>query len=162
MASDRTVIRPGFKLTIASGSVTKKVQAAITEGLLKVARNYKTQIIKNISLDEHTLDELRELGFPYSKKHPESSLHDDRMVHEQTGRLKAGISEGKVEQTSSRRWSIFITSNAPYTPYLIFGTSKMRPRRFHEKAYEEIKDKFWDPVIAELGKVQHRITMSPK
>jgi hypothetical protein len=157
MAQDRTVKDVGFQLKIASGSVTKKVQAAVLEGLVAVTENYKKQILQNISLTDHDLKELRALGYPYALGKPENSLHDDREVHIQTGRLKSGIKSEQPQQLTSRKFSVIITSSAPETPHLLYGTKFMRPRRFHMKAFEQTKDKFWQPVLDLLKKVKHNI-----
>ena len=157
--ADRVVTKAGFQLIIRSGSLSKAVRSAIMDGLEEIAKNYKNQIVKNISLDDHTLQELRQLGYPYSTKQPENSLHDDRMVHEQSGDFKKSIKSSRPEETTSRRFTVYVTSDSPIAPYLIYGTSRMRPRRFHEKAYEEIKDKYWGPVIERLKRVNFKMTL---
>lgn len=162
MAKDRKVQGAGFQLIISSGSVSEKVRAAVMAGLEDVTRNYKKQILKNISLTDHDLEELRALGYPYSTKKPEDSPHDDRQVHIQTGRLKSGISSEPPQEVTRSRFEVFITSSAPETAFLLYGTSRMRPRRFHQKAFEEIKDSFWDPILALLKKVEHRIAQLTK
>lgn len=157
MAKDRKVQGAGFQLIISSGSVSEKVQAAILSGLEDVTSNYKKQVIKNISLTDHDLKDLRELGYPYARGKPEDFPHDDRMVHIQEGVLKRGIHSNPPEQITRNRFEVFITSSAPETPFLLYGTKTMRPRRFHQKAYEEIKERFWSPITDRLKKVSHRI-----
>jgi len=162
MAQDRKVTGVGFQLIIASGSVSEKVKAAIMSGLKTVSKEYAKQIDKVISLDDHSLEELRALGHPYAVGKPTGTLHgDDRLVHEQTGELRDSIKVSAVEETG-RKFSVYIRSNSEHMPWLIFGTSKMRPRRFHELAYEKIKDRFWDPVLDLLKKVQHRVQTTEK
>lgn len=157
MAKDRKVQGAGFQLVISSGTVSAKIREALMEGLKDVTKNYKDQVIKNISLTDHDLEELRALGYPYSTKKPADSPHDDRQVHVQTGRLKSGIRAEPPQEVTRNRFEVFITSSAPETPFLLFGTSRMRPRRFHLKAFEEIKDRFWNPILDRLKKVEHRI-----
>lgn len=157
MLSDRTVTKAGFQLVIRSGSVTKKIQQAVLEGLEEVAKNYKKQVDKNISLDDHTLQELARMGHPYAVGKPENTPHDDRMVHEQTGRLRNSIKIHPVEETTSRRFTVYISSDAPEAMYLIYGTIRMRPRRFHEKAFNEIKSEYWKPITERLKKVNYRM-----
>src|SRR5713101_10090432 len=92
MPQDQTITGAGYKLIIATGSVSRKVQEAIMVGLKRSGEIYKEAVIKNISLDDHSLAELRRLGHPYAVKSPGPPVHsDDRMVHIQTGRLKASI-----------------------------------------------------------------------
>jgi len=158
MAQNRKVQGAGFQLIIRTGSVTEAVQKAVMKGLTDVGKQYKERVMKNISLDDHTLQELREMGHPYRVTGPKDALHgDDRLVHEQSGKLKSSIRLQPVEQTTSRKFTVYITSNAPEMPFLIYGTSRMRPRRFHEKSYEDIKDRFWKPLLSELKKVNVRI-----
>lgn len=155
---DRKVTGAGFQLIIASGSVSAKIRAAVLEGLQQVAKQYHAQVLRNISLDDHTLEELRKLGHPYSTSLPVDSFHgSDALVHEQSGKLKRTIRVWPPEETTSRRFSVYITSSAPYLPFLLYGTSTMRARPFHQKAYEDIKDRFWQPVLSQLSKVEHRI-----
>jgi len=163
MLTDRKVTGAGFQLIIHSGSLSAKVQEAVKKGLKVVAEEYHKQIIKAISLDDHSLEELRALGHPYSTDLPAGNLHgDDRLVHEQTGKLRRSIQIHPVEGTTTRRFSIYVSSNAPYLPYLLYGTSRMRPRRFHELAYEKIKGRFWDPVLKELKNVKHRVAVNTR
>jgi hypothetical protein len=158
MATDRKVNGAGFQLIIASGSVSAKVRQAILDGLVEVGKQYKAQVLKNISLDDHTLAELRKLGHPYSTAFKGDGLHgDDALVHVQTGRLKKSIRLSPPEETTTRRFSVYVTSNVPYMPFLLYGTSTMRARPFHQKSFDEIKDKFWKPVLDKVSKVEHRI-----
>ena len=162
MAKDRKVQGAGFQLIISSGSVSEKVREAVMNGLEDVTNNYKKQIIKNISLTDHDLKDLRELGYPYSVNKAPDSPHDDRQVHIQTGRLRSGIRSEPPQEVTRSRFQVFVTSSAPETAYLLYGTSKMRPRRFHQKAFEEIQNRFWDPILARLKKVEHRIAAVTK
>src|SRR5208337_3026775 len=115
MATDRKVQGAGFQLVISSGSVSKKVQAEIMAGLEEITEEYKKRVKQNISLTDHDLKGLRELGYPYSTRRAEDSLHDDRMFHIQSKRLKDGIKSNPPEQITSRRFQIFVTSSAPET-----------------------------------------------
>jgi len=162
-AADKTVTQAGFQLIISSGSLSRKVREAVLLGLKEVAEEYKKRVIANISLDDHTLKELRKLGHPYAVGKPEGTLHgDDRLVHVQEGKLKRSIRANPVEETTSRRFSVFVSSADPKLPYLIYGTTVMRPRRFHEKAYQEIKERFWKPVLEKLAKVEHRMAATAR
>lgn len=159
MANDRTVNGAGFQLVIASGSVSKKIQDAIMDGLVDVGEAYRKQVIRAISFSDHTLQELREMGYPYSTRFGEGSgpHGDDRIVHEQDGKLKQSIKISKPEETTTRRFSVFVTSDVPYMPFLIYGTSRMRARRFHEYALNQMKDVLFEPVLKNLKNVSHSI-----
>lgn len=158
MASDRTVYGVGFKLIIRTGSVDKIVRKAVMDGLEGVGEQYRKKIKDSISFDDHSLAELRAMGHPYRVGAPANTLHgDDRIVHTQSGELKRSINKTRVEETTTRTFSVYITSNDPVMPYLIYGTTHMRPRRFHERAYELIKEVYWKPLTDKLAKVNYRI-----
>lgn len=158
MPSDKVVTGAGFKLIIRSGTVSKVIQKAAIEGLNEVAKQYFQSVIKNISLEDHTLEDLRNMGYPYRVDGPKDMIHgDDRMVHIQSGKLKDSIKLEPVSQDTSRKFTIHISSTDPIMPYLIYGTSKMRPRNFPQKAYEDIKDKYWKPLIKALSGINFRI-----
>lgn len=159
MLTDKKVMGVGFQLIIRSGTVSRAVQDAVMKGLADVATQYTDRVKRNISLDDHSLKELRALGYPYRRGAPADTLHDDdRLVHEQSGELKRSIRKGRVEETTSRRFTVYVSSEDPKMPYLIYGTSRMRPRRFHEKAYEDIKSVYWKPLTDRLAKVNYRMT----
>lgn len=155
--SDRTVTKAGFRLVIKSGTVSKQVRDQVVAGLTEVSKVYKQQVDKNLSLDDHTPADLRKLDYPYAVGKPENIPHDDRMVHEQTGRLRRSIRLTPPEEVTSRKFTAFVTTTDPAAAFLIYGTSRMRPRRFHEKAFEDIKDKFWEPLIKRLKGINTRI-----
>jgi len=157
MPSDKTIVSAGFKLVIRSGSISAQVREAVKDGLKGVADQYVKKVKDNLSLDDHSLKELREMGYPYSVNKPENIPHDDRMLHEQTGALKKSISQGRVEETTARIFTVSVSSDDPMIQGIIHGTSRMRPRRFHEKAYQDIKDKYWDPLLRKLKGVNFRI-----
>lgn len=160
---DRTISKAGYQLIIASGSVQKKVKSALTSGLSATGKDFLKQVKKNISLDDHTLAKLRRLGHPYAVDTGASPVHeDDRLVHIQEGDLKRSIKLSSVQEESSRRFGVYVTSDDEAMPYLIFGTVKMRPRRFHEKSYEEIRGTLWNPIKDRLAKLVHRIEVYAK
>jgi len=158
---DREIKKAGYRLIIRTGTVSEKVREAILRGLKEGGEVYYRAVMKNISLTDHTLIELRRLSHPYAVESPGAPVHpDDRMVHEQTGKLKASIRVGRIQETS-RKFSLFIMSDSPVMGYLIYGTSRMRPRRFHEKAYEDVKRALWRPLQASLREVRNRIEVTP-
>lgn len=154
---DRVVTHAGFQLVIKSGTVTKELRREILMGLEEVSEAYLEKIYKNISLDDHTLEQLAKMGHPYAIGKPANSPHDDRMVHEQSGRLKKSIRLSLPEEVAPKKFSVYVTSDDPILPYLIWGTSKMRPRRFHEKSFNDIKDKYWEPITKRLADYTYKM-----
>lgn len=159
--SDREVTRAGFKLSIASGSVSRKVQQAILKGLRGSSDIYFEAVLQNVSLTGVSLQDMRDMGHPYSTDHAPNTLGDDRQVHIQSGEFKDSLKKGSPEQGSERIFTVYFSSSSGIANYLIFGTSKMRPRRFHEKAYNDIRSKVWEPLVENLKKVEHKITVTP-
>lgn len=158
MVKNRKVMGVGFQIIIRSGSVTEQVQKAVVTGLEEVAKQYKNQIKKTIGLQDHSLEDLKKMGHPYSVDAPENSVHgDDRLVHKQEGALYKSIKLEPVEQTTSRRFTVYVSSDDPKMPFLIYGTSRMRPRRFHERAYQDIKNVYWKPLTDQLAKINFRV-----
>lgn len=163
MAIDRTTKYAGFSLIIRSGTVSEKIKTAVVEGLVDIGEKYLVKVKTTIGLEDHTLAELRKLGHPYRVGAAPNSIHgDDRMVHVQSGKLRDTIRVQPVEETTSRKFSVYVSSTAPEMAFLIYGTSKMRPRRFHEKAYESIKSVYWNPVLDRVGKINYRIATSSR
>ena len=161
MARNKRITGAGFQIVIASGTVMEKIKEAVLTGLEEVSEQYYKAVLENLSLDDHTLAELQALGHPYSVNAPRDGLHgDDRLVHEQSGKLKSSIKKGMPEESTSRRFSVYVTSSDPVMPWLIYGTATMRKRNFPEKAYEDIKPKFWEPVFAKLRKLEYRMETS--
>lgn len=156
---DREITGSGFRIIFRSGTVSKIVAEAVLKGLDDAASRYYAALLKNISLTDHDLQELRELGYPYAKNTDAEPVHeDDRLVHMQSGDLISGIKVTDAAAESNRTYSVHITSDSPYTEYLLNGTSKMRPRRFDEKAFEDVgKEKVFDQLIARLQGLKYRI-----
>jgi len=157
--ADKDISGPGYRLVIRTGSLSKKMQEAVLDGLKACGQRYYEAVIRNISLDDHTLEELRRLGYPYAKKGSGEPVHeDDRLVHEQSGELKNTIKVSEPSQQSGRTFAVQLTSDAPYLDYLINGTSRMRPRNFPEKALEDLgREGVFDPLRKALAGVKYKI-----
>lgn len=155
--TDRIEKRGGCTLVIKNGSLSAKLREQILAGMKEVSDQYMKQVDKTLSLDDHTLQELRRLGHPYGVEKPENTPHDDAMIHEQTGKLRKSISVTAPSEITSRKIGVTITSDDPVMPFLMYGTTRMRPRRFHERAYQNIKDKYWQPIFDRLKKFNYRI-----
>jgi len=81
------------------------------------------QWVKQISLNDHTLQELAKLGHPYSQRfQPDSFVHLDEVVHVQDGSLLGGSSVRK----SAHGYQLVNVS--PEYVFLRYGTYKMRMR----------------------------------
>lgn len=160
MARDRQIKGAGFNLIISTGSVSRLTQAAIKQGLEGSAEIYLRSVRETISLDDHTLQELKRLGYPYG--HEGEPIHDsDAEVHIQTGELLAHMTKTQVSEDSSRRFSVRFLNSVPYLKFLLYGTSRMRARPFHIRAYNLVKPQIWKPVRDKLKAINYR-TEAPK
>jgi hypothetical protein len=113
-----------------------------------VARGVMELAIKNTSLTDHTLRDLARLDHPYSKRYPKNKLHDDRMIHRQSGTLQQEFRDSTVRAGNS---IIYVLRNAAfYWTYLRDGTETMRPRPMGALLNTQFKQQVWPKVVARL------------
>lgn len=90
-------------------------------------------------LMDHSLKKLAEMGHPYARRLPmDSGPHPDQMIHIQSGLLYKNVE--KVVELSGNHALVAVgidERKVPYIGYLIYGTSKMRPRDFLGFAWME-------------------------
>lgn len=120
-------------------SVTKQMTAALHEG----ADVLEEAMAENISLDDHTLEELARLGYPYSTRNPQQIHTPDFQVHTQSGRMLDALTQRQINQ-----YAIDVgvdDSQAPEIVHVLYGTSKMVARNFVSGTYEQVK-----PILTRL------------
>lgn len=79
--------------------------------------------LEHVTLADHSLRELAELGHPYSTRYPkDAGPHPDYDVHEQSGELVAST----TIQTGPNEIRLINTS--AHYEYIRYGTRYMRPR----------------------------------
>ena len=83
--------------------------------------------LEHISLQDHSLEDLRNLGHPYSVRYGINSfVHADDEVHTQSGEL---IAQSRVDSMMTPQGpAIRLTNTSPHYIFLRYGTSKMRMR----------------------------------
>jgi hypothetical protein len=83
--------------------------------------------ISHISLTDHSLEDLRELGHPYSTRFDvDSFVHPDSEVHKQSGSLVEG---SHIERSATADGaSVKISNTSPHYIFLRYGTRNMRMR----------------------------------
>jgi hypothetical protein len=82
---------------------------------------------------DHTLEDLRRLGHPYSWHFPAGSLHPDYIVHTQREEKGESLLQGLQRLPARYKNGIIrseIHSHAAHTWHVILGTRRMRPRDF--------------------------------
>lgn len=83
--------------------------------------------IAQISLTDHTLQQLADLDYPYSTRYDiDSFVHKDEFVHEQSGNLVESSSIERVNKNG--KVEVRIINKSPHYIFLRYGTYKMRPR----------------------------------
>lgn len=103
--------------------------AAYLDGVMHetVQHDLYPQWITTISLNDHSKEELDELGNPYAVRYPvDSFVHPDEMVHEQSGELISASRVEAMHASGGSGWGI--TNSSPHYVHLRFGTYKMRMR----------------------------------
>jgi len=108
-----------------------------------------SEVRKNISVSDHTMEELRAMDHPYAARHGSRGkpIHDPYwLIHTQGGNLLSSKESGVVEASitgSILKASAYVGLNetiAPYAPYLIYGTSKMIPRDVLTGSLENVRE----------------------
>ena len=121
----------------------EKVQEAMEEALRDANRRAAEVLLaameKAISLQDHSLEELRQMGHPYRRNAPRNQPHPDYLVHSQEGDLFFGL-EIEHGQTGGVIISDGIVSHAEHTLHVLLGTRYMRPRDFVTYALDQTQD----------------------
>lgn len=111
----------------------------VEKTMKKAVERLDTDIKENMSLTDHTLKDLANLGHPYARRHGEAGagVHNPNwLVHKQSGRLlksrKKGVSEASIisGRLQVSGFVMLDDSVAPYASAVVWGTSKMIPRNF--------------------------------
>ena len=124
-----------------------------------VAEIMNKEVTKNISLTDHSLEDLRVMGHPYARRHgPKGmSIHSPYwQVHRQTGTLlsskysgvkKASVAGGNLKASAY----VGVNENqAPHAVSVIWGTRRMIPRDFLTGSLNNVKKKAFDHLRVNL------------
>jgi len=99
------------------------------------------KMTENISLTDHSLKELKRLGYPYAKREPKKIHEPDWLVHKQKGDLVRSL--GVFIRKTPRKFSAKVGCDetiAPHVAWIVHGTSKMVGRDFIRGSFEQVKD----------------------
>lgn len=112
-----------------------QISEATTEALDELEDVLFELIEEKASLIDHSLQELKVAGHPYSKRLPKL-MHLGNAVHKQGGTL--------LEAIESERDSYAVTVGintdiAPHATFVITGTETMVSRDFVTEAYEDLE-----------------------
>lgn len=109
-----------------------------------------TKVTQNISLTDHSLEDLRWLGHPYARRNPQDLHTPNYQVHKQSGKLLSSKESG-VERASitggQLKAAAFVKldeGKAQHALFVVLGTSKMIPRPVLEGSRNEVLPKAMD------------------
>jgi hypothetical protein len=107
------------------------------EVLTAMAEVLEGAIRSNISLRDHTIQDLQALDYPYAKRHGSIKLHKGLppKVHIQQGALERSLTtvmrrgRGGVGGSHAVARIGFLNNPPKYAAYVLWGTEKMLPRQ---------------------------------
>ncbi|MCP4599190.1 MAG: hypothetical protein GY847_01410 [Proteobacteria bacterium] len=117
---------------------------AVTKVLFKAVKD-------NATLTDHTLEDLAEMGHPYSTRAPQD-IHDPNwLVHTQSGELASALYSTSGHAGSIIWGEVGINvDEAPHVLFVIYGTSKMVSRDFFAETINEEADNLLAKFMAIL------------
>lgn len=120
------------------------------KALKRAMKMVEARMKQNASETDHSLEDLRKLGHPYSAAHPKSIHDPDYLIHSQNGDLERAITSKQVNQY---RAVVGVDDNAaPHAVHVIFGTKHMVARDFVTNSANEIKDEIMEVFEEEIAK----------
>ena len=126
-------------------SVQKRFLNEVNADMERVRKLLDERIGRNISLSDHSLSDLADLGHPYAARAPQAIHQPDYQVHVQSGKMlaskhsgvkPASVSAGKLTATAYAG----VSDQVEHALYVVLGTSKMIPRDFLTGSLNEVKD----------------------
>ncbi len=136
----------------------EKVRQYFERAVREVVASGVTELaLRDTDLTDHTLKDLAMLDHPYARRHPPNALHDDRLIHRQSGKLQEEFRDSTV-RVGDR--ILYVLRNAAfYWPFLREGTETMRPRQLNALLNQQFKRQVWPKLIARL-KTEFRAAFS--
>jgi len=155
----------GLEIILYNLNLSEKLFLKATEKAIQAGGEVLDQeIVKNISLTCHSLEDLRRMGHPYGRKPRPGRTpipHTPKwLVHMQTGNLRKSFFSKDI-----KRGQLFShvagvdPSIAPYARYVILGTSIMIQRDFLYESLMTAKVDIKEKVGYTLGREQARAAL---
>jgi hypothetical protein len=124
--------------------------------LLRAGQYLNTEITKNLTLHDHSLEKLKKMGHPYAQRHGSIGVHQNKpfVVHSQTGRLANTLFYKMKGGVSKPIFRTGLKYNRRYNRYIITGTRVMLPRNvlYDTSQQKKVRMKMMIIVRKELGK----------
>lgn len=151
-------------MPISGADIVAKNIIKYQQGFIKatnlVMRNIEgmldQEITKNISLTDHSLQDLAKLRHPYG--FGKGELHDPNyQVHTQSGTLlsskSSGTEDADINEGGTLKASAFVQLDpgiAPHAIFVVYGTSKMIPRPVMSASRDKLKPDILDFIQSNL------------
>lgn len=138
MAADRTRI-VGIEATVFKlrQMADRTVRAAAGKAMGKAGEVAKAAVYANLTRSDHTIRQLRSMGYPYARKHGSIQVHagETHVVHTRTGSMAAAL-QGEVKYRAggagggARPYYLlgWWGNVPPHVPWVVEGTRIMLPR----------------------------------
>ncbi len=128
-----------------------RAKKGLPKALKEAADTLEDKISENAGLTDHSLQDLADIGHPYSKANPRNIHRPKFKVHSQSGSLQSAIGQEKMGKDK-----ILVGvdgSKAPHTRHVILGTSKMVARDFITGSFKEIEEELIEIVNKSVKKI---------
>jgi hypothetical protein len=144
---------------------TESIRARTEKTVEEMAKELKKEVKKNTSLDDHSLADLRSLGYPYAKKEFSKSTsksllgHNTVLVHKQGGKDSSHLSDNIEIFETNRKDTLAVgvdSNKVPYVDYIIHGTEKMIARDFLAFSLLQMNKRF-KKLVKKLEKGNQKI-----
>ncbi len=107
-------------------SLPEKLRPLLNKSMDDASKFLQLKIRENITLSDHSLTDLRNMGHPYSKRRPSAIHSPPWLIHTQSGRLARSL---EYEDRKDKKNVVFrVGFNqkiAPHAKYVLLGTSRM-------------------------------------
>jgi hypothetical protein len=100
-------------------------------GAKEALAHLKDKVMENASLTDHSLEDLKRLGYPYSRAHPKRIHTPEWLVHVQSGQLLSSVRHAVEMKPKSISALVYLDQRiAPHAKFVILGTRRMVSRDF--------------------------------
>lgn len=137
---------------------------SVNKTMVEVHDRLDAIVTASMSLDDHTLAEIRAAGSPYSVRKwgvgGKADFHDPMwLVHTHSGLLLSSKSGGIVPAEieggvlKATAYVMLDPAVAAYATSVVYGTSKMIPRPFLEMSKQQVQPELYDFIKTRLKNI---------
>lgn len=128
-----------------------RAKRGLPRALKEAADTLEEKISENAGLTDHSLQDLADIGHPYSKASPRNIHRPKFKVHSQSGDLQSAIGQVKVGKDK-----ILVgvdASKAPHIRHVILGTSRMVARDFITGSFKQVEEKLREIINNSVNEI---------